>query len=61
MTTTNIEPTRLSGVFFAPNYNEMLPFMIEAHKSFKYKSDAKPNNRKMDCERGLNALNLYDI
>jgi len=40
MTTTNIEPTRLSGVFFAPNYNEMLPFMIEAHKSFKYKSDA---------------------
>ena len=40
MTAQINESTRLSGVFYAPNYNEMLPFMIDAHKSFKYKSDA---------------------
>lgn len=42
MTTQINESTRLSGVFYAPNYNEMLPIMIEAYKSFKYKSDASP-------------------
>lgn len=32
----------LNSVFFAPNYNKMRPFMVEASKSFKYKSDATP-------------------
>lgn len=34
----------LSGVFFAPSYNEMLPYMVEAYKSFQSEFDASTQN-----------------
>ena len=41
--TTDLAPKlKLNGVFFAPNYNEMRPYMVEALKSNDYYSDGTP-------------------
>lgn len=42
MTTQTTEKLDLDGVFFAPNYNEMRPFMVEATKSLRFKLDISP-------------------
>ena len=39
---TQTQTDNLGSVFFAPNYTEMRPYMVEAYKSFRFKLDANP-------------------